>query len=344
MRYLAICLLFTATLSFSKNPPSKIPLDQQKSESASLIVCTAIPPVASYLSLKLLNKKTRLDIPAEKRLVEEVGAIGLTQTGLSKSTAEKIARCSVAALCDVRSSHSPSSGIKTAGKTLVSELLLDEAEDMLTIIPFPNTENNILFQSGKLVVKGIARHYLDKGLTNIGDWYPTNLRYYLNIPDLNNESDFFSEEEWKKIVECAKTLTTFFIQKASTKFIAEKLIQTTGKNTYLSVDQLPIITANDVATATVTGITSTAFLKNNPKKTAKLIGKEFVLNKMFSVESNLLKKYWHSGINNSRVIATIDKWVHHHPKIVALPKFLLKNFSIPQINETLFEQLLRSIP
>ena len=99
MRYVTVFLLLTATLSFSKNQPSKTSPDPQ--EPKSLTFRTAIPPVASYLSLKLLNQQVKSDIPAEKRLIEEVGTIGLTQTGLSKSIAEKIARCSVAAINDV---------------------------------------------------------------------------------------------------------------------------------------------------------------------------------------------------------------------------------------------------
>ena len=342
MHYITTCLLLTATLSFSNSPSKNFP-DKKKQELKPLTFRTAIPPATSYLSLKLLNQQAELNISAEKRLAEEAGAIGLTQTGLSKSTAEKIARCSVAALNDIHSSHSPSNSIKTAGKTFLSEIMLDEIEDLLSIIPCSNTENNVLFQSGKLVTKSIARHCLDKELANVDSWYPAPLKYDLPNLDLDYESDFDSEEEREDLVERINGFTTFFIQRASQKFLAKKLVETTGKDTYLSVHQLPLITAGDIAAATVTGVTSHAFENHKPKETAKLIGKEFTVNKMTAAELGLFKKCWHHGVNNYHAIAAIDKWIHNHQKVVALSEKLLEEFAIPSINENLLEKLLRSI-
>ena len=117
------------------------------------------------------------------------------------------------------------------------------------------------------------------------------------------------------------------------KIIAKKIIQTTGRNTYLSVRQLPLITVQDIVNFTVTGITYTAFSKIGIKKTAILIGAEL----------GLLKKGWHRGVNNSHVaITAIDKWAHRHQKIISWSQFILAE-TIFSINSGLLEKLLCSI-
>ncbi len=303
-------LLLATTLIFLNNRILNYPSEPNKKEP--LTFHTIIPPAVTYASLKLLNKKKKFALPAEKIVIEEIGAIGLTQAGLSKPTAEKITRCSIAIVNDKEFPSSPQHHLESAGKVLLSEIIIDEIED--SYFP-PNTEDNTALQTGKLIAKGLARHYLDNQFDDMSDWYPAP------PPFLQFDNKFYSSDEINP-EDFDKQLLTLLINCSTKTFIAKKLREIIGQHTYLSIKQLPVITADDIAAATVTGVTCHYFEQNSPKKTSKKIGKEFVVRKMVATELGIIKRCWHYGVNNLNVLKSIDKWHKNHPKITWVQKNL----------------------
>lgn len=319
-------LLLASLLVFSNNTIFNLPSEPNKKES--LTFRTIIPPVASYVSLKLLNQQKKFAIPAEKIVIEEIGAIGLTQAGLSKPTAEKITRCSIAIVNDKEFPSSPQHHLESAGKVLLSEIIIDEIED--SYFP-PNTEDNTALQTGKLIAKGLARHYLDNQFDDINDWYPAPPPF-LQFDNKFVSSDAINPEGFEK------QLLTLMINYGTKAFIAKKLIEITGQHTYLSIKQLPVITAGDIAAATVTGVTSHYFEHNSSEKTSKKIGKEFVVNKIVATELGIIKRCWRYGVNNLNVLKSINKWHKNHPKITWVQKNLAE-YTLTACTNKLLEEL-----
>ena len=347
MFYVITYLLLTTAISFANPPSAKTNIS--KKQPLPFTFRTVASPLISYASLKFLNQQTNLNVSAEKMLLEEAITTGITQTGLSNFTAKKIAHCSAAVIKKIyedprgiTKKYSTSGYAKTAGKTFLRELLLDDLHELLLDkVPFLfNTENKILFQSGKLVAKFFARHLIDQQFTDIGSWYPTNLRSP-NFALLNDDSEDACK---KNLLKCMKGLLTLFIQNTLIKFTEKKLAQITGKDTYLSVRKIPLVTANDLAVTTVVCVESAVFSSNNTHRTtAELMAKTFVLNKMVAAEQSILKKYWHSGVKKYRTIATIDLWLHNHPNTITAPQFILSEYVIPPANSTVLTQLLKKI-